>query len=134
MQHIFKTCLVSKALVSLCCLVGEDLGDPLGEGAGSLGGKATSIHQLKAGLGVLALSRKGSHIPWPAGSSYCGDISNRDKVSSLNGSPLRSWGPALSEFETEGREEGWCVWVSLGSCGYVAEGMCAVVCCVKWTR
>ena len=25
-QHIFKTCLVSKALVSLCCSVGEDLG------------------------------------------------------------------------------------------------------------
>lgn len=127
-QHIFKTCLVSKDPVSLCCLVGEDLGKASLLERGVPRWQGPKHLPLETWTGAPCLSRKGSFMH----QSDCGGVSTQTKsLLCLNRSPLRHWGLGLSGFGSTwgGMQAGvsgllWPLWV----CGW---GMCADVCCMK---
>lgn len=72
-KHIFKTCLVSKASVSLGCLWGEDLGWPFREGRNPRWARPKAS-MLWGWAGGLCSAQEGkSHAP-AAGGCDCGGV------------------------------------------------------------
>ena len=94
------------------------------EMGGSLGGKATSVHHWRAGLGVLALSRKGSRTPSSAAGSDCGGISEKVPIFSewvsLEKLGTRHWGTRENREKMENVGCSQSSWVS--GWGYVCRG------------